>query len=619
VTVRLDATGKEWCFIRENGNSVKLITKNAPIFAGFLASMLIGMAVQFFSVNDALDRKILDAQFEFLRAYYPQPVKNDVVIVGIDEQAFKSFREPFALWHPYLGTFLRAMAQGKPSVVGLDIVLPEYSYHFLLPQYDQSLLQGLITAKSEIPVVLGKTLDDSGAFRPIFPPYVSLAGRDEIGSVMFCLDGDGVARHFKENLCAENTETTTLAGRMAAHIGLHQSWQGLVDYSIGDPFSYVPFTQVLQWYTQKNETELKRVFKGKPVLLGAISPFDDRLNMPVAMAAWEPLNHRLPGVLLHGQVLRSMQAHGLIRDVSGILVMILSAVATLFWFGRGSWIKSGLFVIFFPGALLLSTSMLWQSRFFPVASILLAGTFAFLARMSYEAWRQMLERRQLRNTFGHYVSPQIMNEILSGSIKPGLGGTRKRVCVLFSDIRSFTARSEQLQPEEVIGLLNTYFSEMTASVHKYGGTLDKFIGDGLMAFFGAPQSLDCPEKNALESAQDMLMRLNEVNKRLQLQGMEPLRIGIGLHCGEVIVGHVGSESRNEYTAIGDVVNIASRLEGLTKTLKYPVICSSVVAEAVGHAGGLVDLGQQAVIGHSDIPVFGWNPPIVNQFVNTKEN
>ncbi|HEX5363960.1 MAG TPA: adenylate/guanylate cyclase domain-containing protein, partial [Gallionella sp.] len=159
----------------------------------------------------------------------------------------------------------------------------------------------------------------------------------------------------------------------------------------------------------------------------------------------------------------------------------------------------------------------------------------------------------------------------------------------------------------VIKLLNGYFTEMTAAIHQHGGTVDKFIGDGIMAFFGAPQLLECPERNAFEAAQEMLVRLEKYNLQLQALNQEKIRIGIGLHVGEVIVGHVGSESRNEYTAIGDVVNTSSRLESITKSLGYPIICSAEVALAVRDHCDLVDLGEQPIKGRSAVRVYGYTP------------
>ncbi|MDD4928541.1 MAG: adenylate/guanylate cyclase domain-containing protein [Gallionella sp.] len=579
--------------------------------AGLVLCILVGIALQYVKVIDVLDRAMLDGQFFQLRQLHRQPVQNDVVIVGIDEATFAAFREPFVLWHPHFGKLFQALAAAHPSLVGLDVVLPERSYHFLIPRYDQPLLQGLAQLKSQSSVLLGRSVDGDGNFRKIFPPYVSVAGSDSLASVMVCLDNDGIARRFEENLCVENTPVRTLAGRMAELQGLGQKkLKGLVDFSVGDTFSYVSFLDVLSWYEKGDISKLTRTFSGKPVLVGVILPYTDRLVFPVPMASWEPMQTTLPGVLFHAQVYRSLQSHGLIQEVPRSVPLALSLVAALFWFGRFCWIKVGLFCVFILGMTAISTLQLWQSHYLPVSAVLLSASVAFVMRLVYESVIQMRERQRLRGTFGNYVSPQIMQEIMEGNIKPGLGGEHKRLCVLFADIRNFTTRTEQMPADDLIKLLNGYFTEMTAAIHNHDGTIDKFIGDGLMAFFGAPKMLECPEKNALEAAQEMLVRLDAYNLRLEASGQYPIQIGIGLHVGDVIVGNVGSETRNEYTVIGDVVNTASRLEGLTKTLGYPVACSATVADAVGCAGGMVDMGEQIIKGHSSLRVYGWRPKLI---------
>ncbi len=143
-------------------------------------------------------------------------------------------------------------------------------------------------------------------------------------------------------------------------------------------------------------------------------------------------------------------------------------------------------------------------------------------------------------------------------------------------------------------------------MHGHGGTIDKFIGDGMMAFFGAPDQRENPAQDAFHAAKEMLRRLDGLNRELRSEGEEPLAIGVGLHLGEVVVGHVGSDDRHEYTAIGDVVNVASRLEGVTKKLAYPIACSEEVSQAVGD-GGLENLGLQAIKGHKPITVHAWTP------------
>lgn len=585
------------------------------ILSIFFIPLVIGLLLTYSKVHTWADLKILDWQFQVLREHYPRPVQNDVVVVGIDEGTYKALREPFALWHPHLGKFLRAMAQAKPAVLGMDIVLPDRSYHFLVPEYDQSLLQGLMATKLNTPLFLAQTVDENGKFREIFPPFVSIAGKDSLASVMVCLDEDGVARRFDKTTCPTLDLGVTLAEKMATQMGGRQAENGLIDFAVGDAFTYIPFTQVLSWFDQQNEQQLVSAFRDKPVLLGVTLPFLDRLTLPVPLLQEEPMNLRVPGVLLHAQTLRSLLANGLIRPLPETYLLLLAAMASLFWFGRNSYIKLAFVVSFLFSLTAASLLLLWRGVYMPVAGILTSGIIAYAGRGGWEMLIQIREKRFIRNAFSSYVSPQILKEIMSGNLSQELGGTSKNVCVLFSDIRNFTAYCENRSPQEVISLLNEYFSEMTSAIHKHGGTVDKFIGDGIMAFFGAPQSLECAERNALETAQDMLVSLQQLNEKLETRGIAPIKIGIGLNSGTVMIGHVGSATRHEYTAIGDVVNTASRIEGLTKELQYPILCSSAVANAVDFSGGLVDLGKHAIKGHTDIQVYGWKPPILEHLLS----
>lgn len=570
----------------------------------FLAFLALGFALQFSHFVDSADRKIIDQQFALLREYRPQPLSNDVVIVGIDEKAFASFREPFALWHPHLGKFLRAMAMARPSVLGMDIILPKHSYHFLLPQYDQSLLQGLMAIKPVAPVFLAQNMDPAGNFNRIFPPYVSVAGKDSLASVMVCLDDDNTVRRFDQSLCPQLTQFPAMFHKMARQMGIQADNNGLIDFSVGASFGYVPFIDVLEWFDQHNEQQLAAIFRDKPVLLGVILPYEDRVTMPVPLFRDEPSVNTAPGVFLHAQALRSMITHGMISPLRHQYGLWLAGCAALFWFGRTGWGKVWLFALIPLLLWSISSWLLWKGVHFPVSGIIGSGILAFTGRLGMDTILQIREKRFIRAAFSSYVSPQILKEIVAGRLSQDLGGTRKKVCVLFSDIRNFTSRSEGQLPEEIITLLNEYFSEMTQAIHNHEGTVDKFIGDGMMAFFGAPNPLDCPERNALNAAQEMLVRLEHVNTNLQSRGLEPIAIGIGLHAGAVIIGHVGSTTRHEYTAIGDVVNTASRLEGLTKELQYPIICSAEIAKTVGYTHGLIDLGDHPVKGHSAVHVYG---------------
>jgi adenylate cyclase len=568
----------------------------------FLAALLLHLL----HAGDQLSRSVLDMQFERMHQNYGHRLQNDVVIVGIDEDATKALKEPFALWHPHLGKFLDAMTQAKPSVVGLDITLPDRSYQFLVPEYDQRLLQGLQELKQQTPLVVAQTLDDSGAFRTIYTPYITAVGANALGSVMVCQDEDGVARRFDPNRCTVNAQGSMLVEKMAAYLGKTAPGTGLVDFSAGDKFEYIPFLQVLEWQAQGNTGELMRTFGGRPVLLGVVSRFGDRVRSPVPLAAWDPFRLRVPGVLMQAQILRSVLSDGLIREVPVFVVVVLTLLAALLWLGRIGWVKLAVLAIFPFLIFLIADWLLDRGLYLPAGGILLSGLFAFVARLLYEAVLQIQKRHWLRDTFGSYVSQEVLHEIMAGNIDSELEGTRTRLCIMYADIHDFSERSEDAPPQEIVALLNDYFTEMTVAIHQHKGVVDKFIGDGVMAFFGAPLALECPEQNALEAAQEMLLRLRQVNARLQERGIAPIEIGIALHVGDVVSGNIGSKSRHEYTVVGEVVSLTAKLESLTRTLGFPVVCTADVAKAVERAGGLHDCGEQ-IVQDATFRVFGWKP------------
>jgi class 3 adenylate cyclase len=178
--------------------------------------------------------------------------------------------------------------------------------------------------------------------------------------------------------------------------------------------------------------------------------------------------------------------------------------------------------------------------------------------------------------------------------------------VVFIDVRGFTARAEALGPETVITLLNRYFDQVITATHEHGGTIDKFMGDGIMAYFGAPQRIPNPAAAAVAASKQILNRMGRLNAQLRTEGTEPIEISIGIHAGEAVVGHIGSKERYEYTAIGDVVNVASRLESLTKEVGYALVCTRGVIEEVEDREGFVELGERPIRGHSPIELYGYD-------------
>jgi adenylate cyclase len=189
--------------------------------------------------------------------------------------------------------------------------------------------------------------------------------------------------------------------------------------------------------------------------------------------------------------------------------------------------------------------------------------------------------RFVEETFGRYVTPQVRDEILAGKIP--LGGERRRATVLFCDVRGFTALSEKLPPEEVVAVLNAYLNLMVDALVEEGATIDKFLGDGILAVFGVPLAQEDGARRAVRAALAMLARLDVWNAERKSAGATPLAIGIGVHSGEVVAGNIGSARKMEYTIIGDAVNTASRIEGLNRQLGTRLLVSSEVhAEVASH-------------------------------------
>jgi adenylate cyclase len=194
----------------------------------------------------------------------------------------------------------------------------------------------------------------------------------------------------------------------------------------------------------------------------------------------------------------------------------------------------------------------------------------------------LAERDQVRDLLGKVVSPAVAAELLRKNVT--LGGEEREVTVLFSDIRSFTTMCEALGPQEMLGILNHYFTRMSAIVEAHGGVVDKYVGDAIMALFGAPLATPDDADRAMKTALEMCEALDEINRQWQAHGRPAINVGIGINTGVVVAGNMGSKTRLNYTVIGDGVNLASRLESLTKTPEYAtriIISSTTLAKAKG--------------------------------------
>lgn len=243
----------------------------------------------------------------------------------------------------------------------------------------------------------------------------------------------------------------------------------------------------------------------------------------------------------------------------------------------------------------------------PVVYPILALALSILGSLVLHYLLEAFERQRVRDTFARFVPEEVVGEVLARTDEDlRLGGRRLVVTVLFSDIRGFTTFSEKREPEEVLEILNRYHGEMTDAVMGNGGTLISFIGDGIMAVFGAPIEYDDHPERALASAQEMVaVRLPRFNAWMRERGLgEEFEIGVGLNTGPVMAGNIGSAHRLDYTAIGDTVNTAARLEGMTKGSGHTVFVSDSTREALRDESGLTFVEEMAVRGRAD-PIRVW--------------
>jgi adenylate cyclase len=262
--------------------------------------------------------------------------------------------------------------------------------------------------------------------------------------------------------------------------------------------------------------------------------------------------------------------------------------------------------------LLLACSLavfLTRGLWIDVSAPLLALALAPLATLGVRFATEEQANRAVRALFGRYVSPQVVRRIVDDPDAFGLDGEMREITVLFSDIRGFTTLSEGMPPQQIVRLLSRYFEAMVEEIQAQGGTVDKYVGDAIMALFGAPDDLPDAPLRAVRAAVGMQRRLAALNAQIVAVGTRPIATGIGLHHGPAAVGVMGAPAKREYSAIGDTVNTASRLEGLTKDAGYPIVASDTVVAALSDEMRAElaprDLGAMTVKGRAEaVRVYG---------------
>jgi adenylate cyclase len=292
----------------------------------------------------------------------------------------------------------------------------------------------------------------------------------------------------------------------------------------------------------------------------------------------------MPGIQIHASVADDFLSNRVMRpesrNVRIALVLTFALIVGLIATLLPAWWAAAAFAAIVAAFASVATQQFAAGHWINITQPTLASSLALFGGVGYQYFFEGREKRKMKRLFGQYVSKDVYEQLVANPDLARLGGQRRQMTVLFSDIRGFTTVSEKGQPEEIVAILNEYFTRMVEIVFKHKGTLDKFVGDMVMALFGAP--LDDPNhaEHAVDAALEMIRELNRLNEKWAAEGRPALDIGIGISTGPMIAGNIGSEAIMSYTVIGDSVNLGARLESLNKEYGTRIIISEATRDAL---------------------------------------
>ena len=597
----------------------------------------------------APERWLYDQRQRVFRADLPAPT--DIVIIMLDEHSLAALKSDLGRFpwprHIYADV-LDFIALGEPRAVVFDILFTEPESLFnQVSDNDRRLTE----ASSALPTThAARLLLDGDGVQPASDVSVFQIGRSAtyhsddalwvppieplaeaaraVGFVDLLPDADGVVRQTALHrpyqqavlpslgiaaLRAAGWSHWTLSEHaLVASTGLAipATADGLYDIAFYGRFNEISFSALVASAKQVYEGSIDNLlihpdeFRDKMVFIGASAAgLDDLRPNPLAAA--------VPGVRIHASVVGNVLAgdflHRTPHWVTGITVVMLPAlIGAAVLFGIRLLWQIALPIGALGGFVLLGFQIFAHGWIVNLAAPLAAGLATWFSALGYVNVVQGKDRRKVRRLLVQYVSPSVLAAIVDKyeDVIRAEVGTRENVTILFSDVRAFTTLSEDLQAEQVVSLLNVHFGVMTEIIFRYDGTLDKFIGDAIMAFWGAPLRTSDHAEHAVRAALDMVRAIETVNAMLQERGLPAIRIGIGLNSGEVVLGNIGSERKLDYTVIGDNVNLASRMEGLTGKYGCTVLLSEATYSAVAEKIPCVLIDRVRVKGkHQPIGIY----------------
>lgn len=526
----------------------------------------------------------------------------DIVIVDIDEASLVAMQDVAGSWpwpRAVHGELLQGIARQQPRAIVFDIFFSEpdryrpesdqyfnevlhklHNVYFPMLQLSGNPAAGVPLAELAKVASIPHAPDAAPDARAILLPPQAIATESwRIGLVNFTEDADGIARRYDLRRDISGWQLESLPARVMRDLGppppplpyINLHWRG--DEHAFKRISYGDlYADQSRQKPQRDAHELT----GKIVIIGSTAPglHDIRAT---------PISSLYPGTAILATALDNLKNQ---RHLYTTPAYVAPLAAVLLVLMQLPLFQRRVDVFKIGAALLLSSLALLAAQYFAMSRflidvalptpLLLGWGFYFAAALS-EYLREKKSREQTVSMFNRFLDPRVVQSLVAhGETQQSLSGRAREITVLFSDIRGFTTLSEKHSPEEIVSLLNRYFSLQVEVIFRHGGTLDKFIGDAIMAFWGAPQADPQHAAHAVAAALEMEQCLQRFKAELGEAGKD-FDVGIGIHTGKAVVGFIGSNTRMDYTAIGDTVNLSSRIEGLTKGVARILVSSDTVA------------------------------------------
>ncbi|WP_373975636.1 adenylate/guanylate cyclase domain-containing protein [Chitinibacter sp. SCUT-21] len=551
----------------------------ATLFAVLTALIALDYGVLNFS--QSLDLRIGDILLK--KHAQTRPANPDIVIVDIDQKSLENMNEVASKWpwpRSIHAELIDHIAAQKPKAIVFDILFNEpdtfgtesdaifketvaqysniYFAHALLDDGNRIDLTSLPSSVGLIKTPQAKPQAKATLMLPTVLDPKSWRG----GLINFKEGQDGIGREYLIKVGIDGWQIASLPWRLALDLQWHSVNQDRIRLNWQHLRQHISYADLYFDANSEKPSRSKTEFTNKIVIIGTAAPGLQDLRPT-------PLSQSYPGVEILATAIDNLKQNDWLRDPPrqpfSLLALALSALLFLgFRYGKNTLYLAGCMVLASGLAAALMWSGLKQHWYLPLAAPLAWawGYFWLAALMSYLA--EKASREHAVEMFSRFLDSRVVGDLIaSGEIDMNKKAESRELTVLFSDIRGFTTLSENHPPEYIVELLNRYFSMQVAIIFKHGGTLDKFIGDAIMAFWGAPAHDEQHAEHAIAAALEMSHALEQFKAELKDLNAD-FDVGIGIHTGQAVVGFIGSETRLDYTVIGDTVNLASRIEGLTK-------------------------------------------------------